>query len=141
MKRIALNLLCWIAVVMFAATSLAMATNTPAAGEHFSRAGTDEKMIGEIDHAMTTNSPAVSPDTIVSTRSSFTSRWNPMSQATSYLLDVSTSPSFDSYATGYHSLEVGSTTWRVITGLSPGTTYYYRVTGSAGIASGASSEM
>src|SRR5207302_11476400 len=72
---------------------------------------------------------------------SFTARWYPMSQATSYLLDVSTSPSFDSYLTGYHSLEVGSTTWRVVTGLSPGTTYYYRVTGNAGIAPGANSEV
>src|SRR5207302_3972989 len=30
---------------------------------------------------------------------------------------------------GYQSLEVGAATWRVVTGLSPGTTYYYRVTG------------
>jgi hypothetical protein len=72
----------------------------------------------------------VSPDAIVSTRSSFAARWNPMSQATSYRLDVSTSPGFDSYVTGYHGLEVGPATWRVVTGLIPGKTYYYRITGS-----------
>jgi hypothetical protein len=72
---------------------------------------------------------SASPGAIVSTRSSFAARWSPISSATSYRLDVSTSSSFDGYVTGYQGLEMGAATWRVVTGLSPGTTYYYRVTG------------
>ena len=44
-----------------------------------------------------------------------------------YLLDVSTSSSFDSFVDGYHDLDVGNVTGRVVTGLNRGTTYYYRV--------------
>ena len=44
-----------------------------------------------------------------------------------YLLDVSTSNSFDTYVDGFHALDVGNVTGRVVTGLDPGSTYYYRV--------------
>ena len=47
--------------------------------------------------------------------------------AKGYLLDVSTSSSFDSFVDGYHDLDVGDVTGRVVIGLSRGTTYYYRV--------------
>ena len=53
--------------------------------------------------------------------------WEPVSGATGYLLDVSTSSAFDSYVAGYHDLDVGGATGRVVTGLNGGTTYYYRV--------------
>jgi hypothetical protein len=62
-----------------------------------------------------------------STRSSFMASWGVATGAAGYLLDVSTSPSFDSYVDGYHDLDVGNITGSVVTGLSPGTTYYYRV--------------
>jgi hypothetical protein len=61
------------------------------------------------------------------TRSSFIATWDNVTGATDYLLDVSTSSSFSSYAEGYHDLDVGNVTGRVVTGLNPGTTYYYRV--------------
>jgi len=64
---------------------------------------------------------------VPSTRSSFMSSWQPVSGATGYRLDVSTSASFDSYVNGYQGLDVGNVTGRVVTGLSQGTTYYYRV--------------
>ena len=35
--------------------------------------------------------------------------------------------SFSSYVDGYHDLDVGNVKGRVVTGLNPGTTYYYRV--------------
>jgi len=38
-----------------------------------------------------------------------------------------TSNSFESFVDGYHNLDVGDVTGRVVTGLSRGTTYYYRV--------------
>jgi hypothetical protein len=53
--------------------------------------------------------------------------WRSVTGAKGYLLDVSTSSSFDSFVDGYHDLDVGDATGRVVTGLSRGTTYYYRV--------------
>jgi hypothetical protein len=61
------------------------------------------------------------------TRSSFMATWKRVSGAKGYLLDVSTSSAFDSYVGGYHDLDVGDATGRVVTGLNRGTTYYYRV--------------
>ena len=53
--------------------------------------------------------------------------WLGVTRAKGYLLDVSTSSSFDSFVDGYHDLDVGNVTGRVVTGLNRGTTYYYRV--------------
>jgi hypothetical protein len=61
------------------------------------------------------------------TRSSFIATWNNVTGAVSYLLDVSTDNSFSEYVEGYHDLDVGNVTGRVVTGLAAGTTYYYRV--------------
>ena len=61
------------------------------------------------------------------TRSSFLANWAPVNGAAGYRLDVSTSPSFDSYASDYQSLDVGKVTSRIVGHLSAGTTYYYRV--------------
>ncbi len=61
------------------------------------------------------------------TRSSFMASWGGISGAIGYRLDVSVSSSFSSYVDGYHDLDVGNVTGRVVTGLNPGTTYYYRV--------------
>jgi hypothetical protein len=71
------------------------------------------------------------------TRSGFMASWSTVSGAIGYRLDVSTSNSFSSYVNGYHDLDVGNVTGRVVTGLNQGTTYYYRVraydaTGTAG---------
>src|SRR6266540_7144682 len=61
------------------------------------------------------------------TRSTFMASWPIVKGALGYLLDVSTSDSFSSYVDGYHDLDVGNVTARVVTGLSQGTSYYYRV--------------
>jgi hypothetical protein len=61
------------------------------------------------------------------TRSTFMATWQSASGAIGYLLDVSTSDSFSDYLDGYHDLDVGNLTGRVVTGLDPGTSYYYRV--------------
>jgi len=63
----------------------------------------------------------------VPTRSSFIANWVSVGGATGYLLDVSMSNSFDSYVDGYRDLDVGNVAGRIVTGLNPGTTYYYRV--------------
>jgi hypothetical protein len=61
------------------------------------------------------------------TRSSFMASWDDVADATGYLLDVSTSSLFSDYVDGYHNLDVGKVKGRVVTGLNPGTRYYYRV--------------
>jgi hypothetical protein len=53
--------------------------------------------------------------------------WDKVAEATGYLLDVATTDSFSDYVDGYHDLDVGNVTGRVVTGLNPGITYYYRV--------------
>ena len=64
---------------------------------------------------------------MTATRSSFLAKWKPTSGASGYRLDVSTSPSFESYVSGYQDLDIGNTTNQVVSGLDPGTEYYYRV--------------
>ena len=61
------------------------------------------------------------------THSSFMASWESIGAPNGYLLDVSTSDSFSDYVDGYHDLDVGNVEGRVVTGLNPGTTYYYRV--------------
>ena len=61
------------------------------------------------------------------TTSSFTANWRSVSDATGYRLDVSTTKSFSSYVPGYQNLDVGNTTSYNVTGLSPNTTYFYRL--------------
>jgi hypothetical protein len=53
--------------------------------------------------------------------------WEIVTDAKGYLLDVSPSDSFSSFVGDYHDLDVGNVAGRVITGLNPSTTYYYRV--------------
>ena len=65
--------------------------------------------------------------TMAPTRSSFMATWDPVSGATGYRLDVSISSSFSSYVSGYQGLDVGNATNRIVSGLRPGTIYYYRV--------------
>ena len=64
-----------------------------------------------------------------------------VSGATNYRLDVSTSNSFTNYVPGYNNLDVGNTTSYPVTGLSPNTTYYYRVRTYNGCATSANSNV
>lgn len=57
---------------------------------------------------------------------SFIANWNPVSGATGYLLDVSANSSFSPMISGYSNLACSSTSQNV-TGLSPSSTYFYRV--------------
>src|SRR5207237_413254 len=61
------------------------------------------------------------------TRSSFLAKWQPVSGATGYRLDVSTSSSFDSCVSTYRDLDVGNVSSHIVAGLDRGTKYYYRV--------------
>jgi hypothetical protein len=61
------------------------------------------------------------------TRSTFMATWVRVTGAAGYLLDVSVSNSFNSFLDGYHDLDVGDVNGRMVTGLTRGTPYYYRV--------------
>jgi len=52
--------------------------------------------------------------------------------ATSYLLDVATDSGFTTFVGSYHDFNVGNVTTYLVTGLTPGVTYYYRVRGASG---------
>src|SRR5205814_1814063 len=58
-------------------------------------------------------------------QSGFTANWNSVSGALSYALDLSTD-NFATFVSGYNNLTVTGTT-SIITGLSTGTAYKYRV--------------
>jgi RHS repeat-associated protein len=69
--------------------------------------------------------PGATSATAVTT-TSFTANWGSVTGATGFRLDVSTSNTFSSYVSGYNNLTVTATN-RSVTGLTSGTTYYYRV--------------
>lgn len=61
------------------------------------------------------------------TQTGFSANWNAVSGATGYLLDVATDAGFVNFVTGYNSKDAGNVTASAVTGLTAGTTYYYRV--------------
>src|SRR5882724_2795145 len=77
---------------------------------------TANALAGEIEE------PVMTP-----TRSSFLAKWHAAAGATGYRLDVSTTPSFDSYVSGYKDRDIGNATNQIVSGLERGMQYYYRV--------------
>lgn len=70
----------------------------------------------------------------------FTANWEVVADADHYLLDLSTSEDFSSFVSGYNGSDVGNSTSQEITGLAPGTTYYYRVRAVTGDLVGVNSQ-
>ncbi|MFZ4520480.1 MAG: LamG-like jellyroll fold domain-containing protein [Bacteroidales bacterium] len=63
------------------------------------------------------------------TSAGFTANWTApaIGSVTSYKLDVSTNNTFTSLVSGYNNVDCGNNLSKVVTGLTAGTTYYYRV--------------
>lgn len=73
--------------------------------------------------------PAVptAPVAITASTTSLIANWQTTNgNATAYKLDVSTSPTFSTFLSGFNNLTVNSTS-KLVDGLSPGSQYYYRV--------------
>ena len=61
------------------------------------------------------------------TQTGFNANWSASTGATGYYLDVATNSTFTTYVTGYQNKNVNNVTTSAVTGLTAGTTYYYRV--------------
>jgi hypothetical protein len=71
--------------------------------------------------------PVVAAPTLM-TINSFQANWTATTGAASFRLDVSANSNFSSFVPGYNDLIINSPTlFKAVTGLTPGTNYYYRV--------------
>ncbi|HVD99842.1 MAG TPA: MBG domain-containing protein [Cytophagaceae bacterium] len=61
------------------------------------------------------------------TTTGFKAFWNTVASATSYRLDLSTTSDFSAIVPAYNDFNVGNAFSYTLTGLSPGTIYYYRL--------------
>ena len=98
--------------------------NNPDAG--YSKFANFYPQIRQYINSGTPSAPIANPATFVAS-TSFRANWRSVIGATGYTLDVATNNSFTNYVTGYHNLNVGNALSRSVAGLSPSTTYYYRV--------------
>ena len=98
--------------------------NNPDAG--YSKFANFYPQIRQYIYSGTPSAPIANPATFVASYS-FRANWRSVSGATGYTLDVATNNSFTNYVTGYHNLNVGNALSHSVAGLSPSTTYYYRV--------------
>ncbi|NJD89655.1 MAG: hypothetical protein FIB05_16775, partial [Betaproteobacteria bacterium] len=73
------------------------------------------------------------------TEISFDANWNSVTSATGYYLDVATNDIFTTFVTGFNNKYVNNVTTYSVTGLTGGTTYYYRVRAKNGSGTGPSS--
>ncbi|KAF0199255.1 MAG: hypothetical protein FD170_3919 [Bacteroidetes bacterium] len=79
---------------------------------------------------VTVTSPTVAPTANAGTNAQctqITANWAASANATGYYLDVSTVNTFATFVAGYNNLNVSNVTTYNVTGLTAGTTYYYRI--------------
>src|SRR5262245_3280228 len=91
-------------------------------------------------YSATPSAPLANPATLVASHS-FRANWRSVNGATGYRLDVATDHAFTNYQIGYQNLNVGNTLSRSVSGLSPNTSYYYRVRAYNGNGTGDNSNI
>lgn len=69
----------------------------------------------------------IAPLSFTNSNTGFIARWGNSVGASGYRLDVSGNDIFNYFIAGYQNLDTGNIRTQIVTGLSPGTTYYYRV--------------
>jgi len=91
---------------------------------NFTKTGTTSNFVES--YALVVAVPAAATNI---TGTGFTANWTApaVGTVTSYLLDVSTSSTFGSFVTGYAALDCGTSLSQAVSGLTAGSTYYYRV--------------
>ncbi len=122
----------------FQLKTAAIAVNIPS-GEYFAVRWSFSTPVGCAPHGLAIDSltliPQTAPDAPGSMPPSnvictgFRANWLPVAGAASYRLDVATDPGFSSFVSGYNNFDAGNATFATLSGLSPGTNYYYRVRG------------
>jgi len=91
---------------------------------NFTKTGTTSNFVES--YALVVAVPAAATNL---TGTGFTANWTApaVGTVTSYILDVSTSSTFGSFVTGYQGLDCGTNLSQAVSGLTAGSTYYYRV--------------
>ncbi|PKN79354.1 MAG: ribonuclease [Candidatus Cloacimonetes bacterium HGW-Cloacimonetes-1] len=90
------------------------------------RQGNRNPFIDEPQYAQYIWTPVPAAATNISS-TGFTINWTTPITATNYYLDVATDNNFTSFVSGYSNYDADLNTSKTITGLNPGTTYYYRL--------------
>ena len=80
-----------------------------------------------ISSQLTAPLPPTATSATLVTSTSLTANWSASAGATGYFLDVATDISFTSFVSGFNNLSVGLAMSTSVPGLTPNTTYYYRV--------------
>ena len=124
-------------------STLATSQSVTASGTYYFRARSASGCWGPEGSATVTIlsvpvAPVAAAATAVGT-SGFTANWGAAAGATGYSLDVSTVNTFASFVGVYNNLTLGNVLTTAVTGLNPGTTYYYRVRASNTCGTSASS--
>ena len=112
--------------------------NTPDA--RYSKFANFYPQIRQYIYSSAPSAPIATPATFLASHS-FRANWRSVNGATGYRLDVATDHSFTNYVAGYRNLNVGTVRSRIVTGLSPSTTYYYRVRAYNGTGTSANSNV
>lgn len=89
------------------------------------RAGTQE-LTDKVEVTFIPRAPVPLAATDVENRE-FTANWEMVEGADTYLLDVATDENFSNTISGYQGADVGNVTSVTVSGINPGTQYFYRV--------------